>query len=77
VVGPVNGVDDIADALPDLSRSVHQVITMSDPQRVVVWSDDPNPTNQVLIEGDHRWETLAPEQGPASSSNVVILIEYD
>lgn len=57
----VNGVEDARDAVPDLSGSVHQMITMSERRRVVLWSEDPNLTQQVLIEGDHGWETLAPE----------------
>lgn len=57
----VNGVEEAEDAVPELSGSVHQVITMSEGQRVALWSEDPNLTQQVLIEGDHGWEAMTPE----------------
>lgn len=57
----VNGVEDAVDALPDFPGSVHQVIAMSERQRVVLWSEDPNFTQQVLVEGDHGWEAMTPE----------------
>jgi len=55
------GVEDAADATPDLPGSVHQVITMSERRQVVLWSEDPNLSQQVLVRGDHGGETFTPE----------------
>lgn len=57
----VHGVEDAADATPDLLGSVHQVITMSERRQVVLWSEDPILSQQVLIRGEHQGEAFTPE----------------
>lgn len=57
----LKGVDDAVNAVPDLSGSVHQVVTTSEHRRAALWSEDPNLTQHVLVEGDNGWETLTPE----------------
>ncbi len=66
----LRGVDDAVDAVPELSGSVHQVVTTSEHRRAALWSEDPNLTQHVLVEGDNGWETLTPElrvAGPCQS----------
>ncbi len=63
----VKGVQDAEDAVGDLSGSVQQVITMSDRRRVVLWSECPNLTQEVLVEGDEGWQPMTPELRVAGS----------
>lgn len=58
----IEGPGAAVDAVPDVGGSVHQLLVTSCGFRVVLWSENPNFTQHLLVEGDDGcWEPITPE----------------
>lgn len=53
--------DSAVKAVPRLSGSIHQLVITSTGSRVVLWSENPNFTQHLLVESDDRWAPVTPE----------------
>ncbi|MDQ3612416.1 MAG: hypothetical protein M4D85_12600, partial [Actinomycetota bacterium] len=78
----ITGQDEAVDSVPELSGSIHQLITAPSGPRMALWSQDPNFTQHLLVEGLDGWEPMTPELRVAGrcqrlDSGQLVISAYD